>query len=133
MRRVADLYDCPQRSPQKGNQKRCRNSLSDGVRDDNSNLIIENFHPIIIITGNLFSRKNIRADVKIVNQRIIFGQKRKLHLARGIGGKTYYVLGGTLADVEAAAAAAQAVAPPALLVASEQIARLSPDIRLSFV
>jgi microcompartment protein CcmL/EutN len=54
----------------------------------------------------------------------------KLHIARGIGGKAYFVLGGELHDVEAADAAAGAVAER---LSSEIIARLSPDISLEHV
>ena len=54
----------------------------------------------------------------------------KLHIARGIGGKAYFVVSGTLADVEAAAAAGAAAVPAAQRVQSEIIARLSPDVRL---
>ena len=55
---------------------------------------------------------------------------RKLRVARGIGGKAYFVLGGTLADVTAADEAARAAVPDSLRVQSEIIARLSPDVRL---
>lgn len=52
----------------------------------------------------------------------------KLHIARGIGGKAYFVLGGELHDVEAADAEGSADR-----LSSEIIARLSPDISLEHV
>jgi microcompartment protein CcmL/EutN len=55
-------------------------------------------------------------------------EAKKLHVARGIGGKAYWVVGGALHDVLAAADAAAGKAGAVLH--SEQIARLSPDIRL---
>jgi microcompartment protein CcmL/EutN len=55
---------------------------------------------------------------------------RKLRVARGIGGKAYFVLGGTLADVTAADEAARAAVAESLRVQSEIIARLSSDVRL---
>lgn len=55
----------------------------------------------------------------------------KLHLARGIGGKAYFVVGGELADVEAAHAVAALTTPQDAVLANEIIARLSPDVALS--
>jgi len=52
----------------------------------------------------------------------------KLHIARGIGGKAYFVLGGELHDVQAADAEGTADR-----LSSEIIARLSPDISLEHV
>lgn len=49
----------------------------------------------------------------------------KLHIARGIGGKAYFVASGTLADVEAAAAI-----DAKNRLQNETIARLSQDVRL---
>lgn len=54
----------------------------------------------------------------------------KLHIARGIGGKAYFVVGGTLGDVEAAAAAGAQAVEEKQRVQSEIIARLSPDVRI---
>ncbi len=54
----------------------------------------------------------------------------KLHIARGIGGKAYFVLGGALHDVEAADAAGGVAAER---LSSEIIARLSPDISLEHI
>lgn len=54
----------------------------------------------------------------------------KLHIARGIGGKAYFVVGGTLGDVEAAAIAGAQAVEEKLRVQSEIIARLSPDVRI---
>ena len=58
---------------------------------------------------------------------------KKLKLAQGIGGKAYFVLGGELPDVQAAAGAAAQAVRAELCVASEQIARLSPEVRLAHV
>ena len=60
-------------------------------------------------------------------------QCKKLRLAQGIGGKAYFVLGGELPDIEAAADAAANAVRAELCVASEQIARLSPEVRLEHV
>lgn len=54
----------------------------------------------------------------------------KLHIARGIGGKAYFVVGGALGDVEAADAAGAQAVEAKLRVQSEIIARLSPDVRI---
>ena len=52
-----------------------------------------------------------------------------LHLARGIGGKAWFVLRGELPDVEAAVAAAQQQAGGGLLAGAEIIARPHGDLR----
>jgi microcompartment protein CcmL/EutN len=54
----------------------------------------------------------------------------KLHIARGIGGKAYFVVGGDLADIEAADAVGAAAVEQKQRVQSEIIARLSPDVRI---
>lgn len=51
-----------------------------------------------------------------------------LHLARGIGGKGYFVLTGELHSVEASLEAADAIIAPELRVAREIIARPHPDL-----
>lgn len=51
----------------------------------------------------------------------------ELRLARGIGGKAYFVLAGDLFSVEAAAAAASEAAGPNRLVGVEVIANPHPD------
>ena len=56
-------------------------------------------------------------------------QARKLRLAKGIGGKAYFVLGGTLADVTAAHEAT----PDTQRIQAEIIPRLSPDVRLEHI
>ena len=48
-------------------QKRGGNSLSDRVRDDDADLVLEYPDPVVIITRDLFSRKDIRTDVKILD------------------------------------------------------------------
>lgn len=58
---------------------------------------------------------------------------KKLRLAQGIGGKAYFVLGGELPNIQAAADAAAGAVRAELCVASEQIARLSPEVRLEHV
>jgi microcompartment protein CcmL/EutN len=52
-----------------------------------------------------------------------------LHLARGIGGKAWFILRGELPDVEAAVAAAQQAAGSGLLAGAEIIARPHGDLR----
>lgn len=52
----------------------------------------------------------------------------KLHLARGIGGKGYFSLTGSLDSVEAAVAAAAAIVAPELLVNTELIASPHGDL-----
>ncbi len=52
-----------------------------------------------------------------------------LHLARGIGGKAWFVLRGQLPDVEAAVQAAQAEAGSGLVAGAEIIARPHADLR----
>jgi microcompartment protein CcmL/EutN len=52
---------------------------------------------------------------------------RRLRLARGIGGKGYFVLTGSLDMVEAAIEAAAAAIEPRLLLATEVIQRPHPD------
>jgi microcompartment protein CcmL/EutN len=54
----------------------------------------------------------------------------KLHIARGIGGKAYFVVGGELGDVEAAEAVGAAAVEAKHRVQGEIIARLSPDVRI---
>jgi microcompartment protein CcmL/EutN len=54
---------------------------------------------------------------------------RRLHLARGIGGKGYFVLTGSLDMIEAALEAAAASIEPRLLVAAEVIQRPHRDIK----
>jgi len=56
-------------------------------------------------------------------------ESKKFRFARGIGGKAYFVLGGTLASIEAAVEAAKTVQAQAHL-AHEIIARISPDVCL---
>ena len=51
-----------------------------------------------------------------------------LHLARGIGGKAYFVLRGQLTDVEAAMLAGQQVAGDGLVAGAELIAAPSADL-----
>ncbi len=51
-----------------------------------------------------------------------------LHLARGIGGKAWFVLRGALTDVEAAMLAGQQVAGDGLVAGAELIAAPSPDL-----
>ena len=52
-----------------------------------------------------------------------------LHVARGIGGKAWFVLRGELPDVEAAVSAAQQAAGDGLLAGVELIARPHGDLR----
>lgn len=52
-----------------------------------------------------------------------------LHLARGIGGKAWFVLRGELHDVEAAVLAAQEAAGEGMLAGAEIIAQPHPDLR----
>jgi microcompartment protein CcmL/EutN len=52
-----------------------------------------------------------------------------LHLARGIGGKAWFVLRGDLPDVEAAVEAAQRAAGEGLLAGAEIIAAPHADLR----
>ena len=52
-----------------------------------------------------------------------------LHLARGIGGKAWFVLRGDLPDVEAAVTAAQQEAGSGLVAGAEIIARPHGDLR----
>ena len=54
---------------------------------------------------------------------------RRLHLARGIGGKGYFVLGGRLDMVEAALEAAASSIEPRLLLTTEVIQRPHPDTK----
>ncbi len=54
---------------------------------------------------------------------------RRLHLARGIGGKGYFVLAGPLHMIQAAVEAAAASIEPRLLLATEVIQRPHPDIK----
>ena len=51
-----------------------------------------------------------------------------LHLARGIGGKGYFVLTGELHSVEASLDAGDAIVLPPLRIARELIARPHPDL-----
>jgi microcompartment protein CcmL/EutN len=51
-----------------------------------------------------------------------------LHLARGIGGKAYFVLRGELTDIEAALLAAQQVAGDGLVAGAEIIAAPSAEL-----
>ena len=60
-------------------------------------------------------------------------EAKKLHVARGIGGKAYFILGGTLDAVEAADEAARGAGEADRLVASETIARLSGDVTLEML
>lgn len=53
----------------------------------------------------------------------------RMRLALGLGGKGYFVLMGTLADVEAAADAARQGTPEDKLVAIELIAQPHPEVR----
>lgn len=59
-----------------------------------------------------------RADVRLT----------RLHLARGIGGKGYFTLAGTQADVEAALEGAGSAIEPHLLVTTEIIQRPHVDL-----
>jgi microcompartment protein CcmL/EutN len=52
-----------------------------------------------------------------------------LHLARGIGGKAWFVLRGELPDIEAAVLAAQQAAGDGLIAGAEIIARPHADLR----
>jgi microcompartment protein CcmL/EutN len=52
-----------------------------------------------------------------------------LHVARGIGGKAWFVVRGALADVEAAVSAAQAAAGDGLLAGAEIIPRPHSELR----
>jgi microcompartment protein CcmL/EutN len=52
-----------------------------------------------------------------------------LHLARGIGGKAWFVLRGELPDVEAAVLAAQTIAGEGMVAGAEIIARPHADLR----
>jgi microcompartment protein CcmL/EutN len=52
-----------------------------------------------------------------------------LHLAKGIGGKGTFSLGGLQHDVEAALEGAAAAVEPTLLVATELIHRPHPELR----
>ncbi len=52
----------------------------------------------------------------------------ELRLGDGLGGKAYFVLAGTQADVEAALFAAETVIPAGLLLARELIARPHDDL-----
>ena len=52
----------------------------------------------------------------------------KLHLARGIGGKGYFTLSGSLDSIEAAVAAAASSVAPELLVNTEVIASPHGDL-----
>lgn len=54
---------------------------------------------------------------------------KKLHLARGIGGKGYFTLTGPLHMVQAALEGAASVIDPPLLLATELIERPHPDLR----
>jgi microcompartment protein CcmL/EutN len=58
-----------------------------------------------------------------------FVRLTQLHLARGIGGKGYFTLAGTQADVEAALEGAAAAIEPHLLVTTEIIERPHPELR----
>lgn len=58
---------------------------------------------------------------------------KKLHAARGIGGKAYFIVSGSLDAVDAAKDAAAAVSAPGRLLASEVIARVSPDISIEML
>ena len=60
-------------------------------------------------------------------------EAKKLHVARGIGGKAYFILGGTLDAVEAADEASRRVIPAERLAGGEVIARLSPDVTLAML
>lgn len=60
-------------------------------------------------------------------------QGKKLRAANGIGGKAYFVLGGSLDAVQAAEATLVSVVQPAALLACEQIARVSPDITVAML
>jgi len=52
-----------------------------------------------------------------------------LHLAKGIGGKGYFTIAGTQADVEAALEGAASSIEPNLLVTTEIIQRPHPELR----
>ncbi len=54
----------------------------------------------------------------------------KLRLAKGIGGKAYFILAGELSAVQAAQAAATSAVRPELWAAGEIVARLSAEVRL---
>lgn len=54
---------------------------------------------------------------------------KRLHLARGIGGKGYYTLTGPLHMVEAALEGAAGALEPGLLLATELIQRPHPELR----
>ncbi len=54
---------------------------------------------------------------------------RRLHLARGIGGKGYFVLAGPLDMIQAALEAAGASIEPRLLLTTELIQRPHPDVK----
>ena len=64
------------------------------------------------------------ASCKAANVRL-----QMLHVAKGIGGKAWFVLRGDLPDVEAAIEAAQLTIGEGLLAGSEIIARPHPDLR----
>ena len=53
----------------------------------------------------------------------------RLHLAKGIGGKGYFTIAGSQADVEAALEGAGASIEPSLLVTTEIIERPHPDLQ----
>src|SRR5213593_1583797 len=80
MRRIANLHARAQRSTKKCHQQRCGHSLSYGVRYGDADLVIEYLDPIVIVAGYLFGRKDVCADVEILELRIVIRKKLKLNL-----------------------------------------------------
>jgi len=78
-----------------------------------------------IVETNTVAAALLAADtaVKAAQVRLV-----NLHLARGIGGKGYFTLTGTLDSVEAAVGAAAAILAPELLLNTEIIAAPHADL-----
>lgn len=97
-------------------------ALAPAIRGDKTSGGVES---LAIVETSTVAAALLAADaaVKAADVELI-----RLHLARGIGGKGYFTLTGSLDSVEAAVSAAAALLAPELLVNTEIIARPHADL-----
>src|SRR5215510_16123881 len=82
MRRITDVRRGPQTGSEESHQERRRHAFARHIGDHDSDLIVVDSYPVIVIAGYFLSRKIVGADIKAVELWIASRQQFELHLTR---------------------------------------------------
>src|SRR5688500_18190948 len=82
MWRITDVSSSTQTRSQKRHQQSSRDTFAGNVRDHQSDLIIINLYPVVVVSRHFLSGKVVGADVVSFELRISSRQEFQLHLAR---------------------------------------------------